>query len=178
MTFNPSQIEIPVPYGSPMKNRHIYYTLSCGRSRPLFELNSCKILSLWLATQVQWDHSCSVLGAFWAWSAEILVFQWCPRRFLRIINQYPSVYKSNLLHADIFWVFFFNLEYILSIPQKWSAILLKSRTSAVYFSKSTGSSNLAASFPVHCFPSRLHVDNFRVLFIKSKNTFLKLVMYR
>ena len=51
---------------------------------------------------ISWDPtvSNSVLGDFQAWSMSILV-----------------VSKSNRLHADIFRVFFFELEYILSIPQ-------------------------------------------------------------
>ena len=37
----------------------------------------------------------------------------CPRRFLGIIGQNPSVSKSNWLHVVIFQFFFIDLRYIL-----------------------------------------------------------------
>ena len=63
-----------------------------------------------------------------------------PRKFLGIVGQVPSDSKSSQLHVDIFRFCFIHLRYILLIPLKWSVILLKSPTSTIYFSNSTGSS--------------------------------------
>ena len=63
----------------------------------------------------------------------------CPERFLGITNRYPSVFKSNRLHVDIFRYPFINLGYILYIPLKWSVIFVQSPTSTGQFSNSTGS---------------------------------------
>ena len=72
-----------------------------------------------------WQHTLgiSVQGDFWA-----------------IIGRDPSVSKSNRLHINTFRLLFINSWYILYIPPKQWAILLKSWTSTSYFSNSTGSS--------------------------------------
>jgi hypothetical protein len=64
----------------------------------------------------------------WLWVGYMLLGQ-CPGRFLGIINQDPSVSKSNWLHVNIFWFSSeesINFWYILYIPLEWSISLLKS----------------------------------------------------
>ena len=65
--------------------------------------------------------------------------QWSGR-FLSIIGWDPSVCKSNRLHVGTIRFFYLNLRYIPWIPLKWSVILLKSWTAAIFPSNSTGSS--------------------------------------
>ena len=60
--------------------------------------------------------------------------------FLGTVYQYPSDSKSNWLHVDVFQFCLFYLRYILLIPPKRLENFLKSWTSTVYFSYSTGSS--------------------------------------
>ena len=50
----------------------------------------------------------------------------CPGRFLGIINQNPSVSKSNWLHVVIFRFFFISLKYIPEIPLKRLVAILES----------------------------------------------------
>ena len=64
----------------------------------------------------------------------------CPGRFLGITGWDPSVWKSNRLHVDSFWLSFIKLGWILQIPLKWWVIFLQSWTSTGYFSNSTSSS--------------------------------------
>jgi hypothetical protein len=63
----------------------------------------------------------------------------CPKRFLGIIGQVPSVSKSNQLHVVIFQISLL-IQSILILEillKKWWVFFLKSWTSTIYFSNST-----------------------------------------
>lgn len=78
------------------------------------------------------------------------MFEPGPGKFLNIVGQDPSVYKSNWLHVDNRFVFI-DLRHVLYIPLKLSVNFMKSWTWTCYFSNATGSSKTSGqTLPVHC----------------------------